>query len=206
MKITAIKQQIKRADRYSVCVDGKYAASFSEGERLRLGLRVGQELTASDLKNLKDDSARDKAYLRAIDLISRRPRSEWEIRDYLGRKGYGPAIMDKTLSRLTLSKLVNDLEFARWWVESRRLLRSASKRRLRQKRVADDVIDQALAEDETDERALLRELAQRKRKQSSYKDDLKLMRLLSRRGFDYDDIKSVLQEIKHKPASRSKAD
>lgn len=200
MKITAIKQQVKRADRCSVYVDGKYVCSFSEGELLRLGLRAGQELTASQLKKLKDDSALDKAYRRAIDLISRRPRSEWELRDYLKRKEYSPATIERIISRLTLSGLIDDKEFARRWVENRRLLKSTSKRRLRQelrqKRVADDVIDQVLAEDETDERVLLRELVQRKRRQSSYKDELKLMRFLSQRGFDYDDIKSALQEIK----------
>jgi SOS response regulatory protein OraA/RecX len=50
-----------------------------------------------------------------------------------------------------------------------------------------------LAEDETDERAVLRELIDRKRRQLRYQDNLKLMRYLVGQGFSYDDVKSVLQ-------------
>ncbi len=60
MKITSIKQQVKRADRYSVYIDGKFNFALSETELLRLGLHNGQELTDDELDSLKDDSVRDK--------------------------------------------------------------------------------------------------------------------------------------------------
>ena len=197
--LTSIKQQVKRADRYSVYVDGKYVCSFSEGELLKLGLHSGQELTGGELENLKDDSTRDKAYMRAIDLVSRRPRSEWEMRDYLRRKDYSQEIIDELLNRLSNNGLIDDEDFARRWVENRRLLKSVSRRRLRQelkqKRISDDIIDQVLESDETDEREVLRELIEKKRKQAKYQDDLKLMQFLSRQGFNYDDIRQVMENI-----------
>lgn len=198
MTITDIKQQAKRADRYSVYIDGKYLCSFSEGELLELGLRVGQELSKSDLSGLKANAAKDKAYDRSLGLISRRPRSEWELRDYLKRKETSPEIVDATIDRLRERGYVNDLDFAKRWVDNRRLLKATSRRRLsvelRQKRVADEIIDQVLAEDATDEREVLRGLIGRKRKQTKYQDDIKLMQYLSRQGYGYDDIKSVLEE------------
>lgn len=197
MKISAIKQQVKRTDRYSVYVEGKYTCSFSEGELLKLGLHSGQELSEGELENLKDDSTRDKAYMRAIDLLSRRPRSEWEMRDYLRRKDYSPEIIDQTLNRLSNNGLINDLDFARRWVDNRRLLKSTSRRRLRQelkqKRIADEIIDQVLEEDETDERDVLRELVAKKK--ARYPDQQKFMRYLASQGFSYDDIKSTLSEV-----------
>ena len=57
-----------------------------------------------------------------------------------------------------------------------------------------DVIEPVLKEDETDERATLRELVERKRKQTKYQDTMKLMQFLARQGFNYDDIKAVLAE------------
>jgi len=198
MKITAIKQQVKRADHYSIYVDGKYAFSLSEGELLNTGLRINQEFTETELVELKDKAVLDKAYDRALNLISRRPRSEWEMRDYLKRKGYEEGVIQKTLNRLSISGYINDLDFARRWVENRRLLKATSKRRLtqelRQKRVRDEIVEQVLSEDETDEREVLRELIARKRKQTKYQDDLKLIQYLSRQGFSYDDIKAVLHE------------
>jgi len=40
----------------------------------------------------------------------------------------------------------------------------------------------------------LRELIAKKRQQSRYQDKLKLMQYLSRQGFGYGDIKTVLEE------------
>jgi regulatory protein len=196
MKITAIKQQVKRQDRYSIYVDGKYLFSFSENELINSGLRINQELSEAELAGLKDQAVLDKAYDRALNLISHRPRSEWELRDYLKRKDYDEDVIAQTLSRLNDRGYVNDADFARRWVENRRLLRSTSKRRLiaelRQKRISSDVIDEVLAADETDEHAVLRELIERKRQQSKYQDNLKLMQYLSRQGFDYEAIKTAM--------------
>lgn len=198
MKVTTIKQQVKRADRYSIYVDGKYAFSFSEGELLNSGLRTGLEFDEAGLAELKDRAVQDKAYDRALNRISYRPRSEWEIRDYLKRKDTPEEVVDTIVARLKKHKYLDDQDFARRWVANRRLLKSTSKHRLsqelRQKRVADDIIQQVLSDDETDEQQVLRELIERKRKQLKYQDNLKLMQYLSRQGFSYDDIKSVIND------------
>ncbi len=198
MKITAIKQQVKRQDRYSIYIDGKYVFSFSQNELMNSGLKVGRELTEQELHDLQDTATTDKAYDRALNLISHRPRSEGELRDYLRRKDLADHDITTVINRLRDRGYVDDADFAKRWVATRRLLKSTSKRRLmqelRQKRIADDIIQVVLADDETDERSVLRELVQRKRKQTKYQDNLKLMQYLSRQGFGYDDIKTVLAE------------
>lgn len=199
MKITDIRQQVKRTDRYSIFVDGKYVFSFSEAELLNVGLKIGQEFTKTELEDVKGKAVLDKGYDRALNLIMRRPRSEWELRDYLKRKDYEEADIQKILNKLSERGYVDDADFARRWVENRRLLKATSRRRLtqelRQKRVSDEIIQFVLEADETDDRDVLRELAARKRKQAKYQDKLKLMQYLARQGFDYDDIKSVLDEL-----------
>ena len=198
MKITAIKQQVKRQDRYSIYVDEKYLFSFSENELINSGLKKGQELTEQELLGLKDQAVLDKAYDRSLNLISHRPRSEWELRDYLKRKDYDEDVIAQTLEKLHERGYVNDLDFAQRWVATRRLLKPTSKRRLsqelRQKRISDDVITQVLEADETDERDVLKELVEKKRRQTKYQDDLKLMQYLARQGFDYGQIKDALNE------------
>jgi len=144
MKITAIKQQVKRQDRYSIYVDGKYLFSFSQSELLNSGLKVGQELSQRELAELQGAASIDKAYDRALNLISHRPRSEGEIRDYLRRKDLTDHVINIVVNRLTERAYLNDADFATRWVATRRLLKSTSKRRLaqelRQKKVADEVI------------------------------------------------------------------
>lgn len=196
MKITAIKQQVKRADRYSIFVDDKYAFSLSESGLIESRLASGHELDENELKRLKKAAGVDKVYGQALRYVAMRPRSEWEIETYLGRKEeVDKEAAQEIIRRLRELRLLDDLDFARAWVANRRLLKSSSKRRLRLelklKRVPEDAIDQVLAEDETDERQTLRDIIEKKRHR--YPDSQKLMRYLARQGFSYDDIKSALE-------------
>lgn len=194
MKITNIKQQVKRADRYSVFVDGKYSFSLSESALLELRLASGQELDPEELKQLQETSGNDKVYGNALRYVAMRPRSEWELRTYLRRKDVDDPVADTIIERLQRVGLLDDMAFAKAWVANRHLLKSTSKRKLqlelKQKHVADSIIDQVLREDEVDERQSLRELVAKK--QSRYPDRNKFMQYLARQGFRYDDITAVL--------------
>jgi regulatory protein len=196
MKITAIKQQVKRQGRYSIFVDEKYAFSLSESALLEQRIRIGQEVTKEELQSYKDASKFDKAYNLVISYVARRPRSEWELRDYFRRKDIDEDAGEQILTRLKNFGYVDDMAFARSWVDNRRLLKPVSRRRLqmelRQKHVADSVIRQVLEDDEVTDRDTLTQLVERKRKQSRYQDPVKLMQYLVRQGYSYDDVKSAL--------------
>ena len=200
MKITAIKQQERLKGRYSIFVDEKYAFSLSADALLDEKLHSGQELDEQAVKSYKKLSQDDKAYGLSLAYAVRRMRSTWEFGDYFRRKGYEPELAEQILAKLAGHGFVDDQKFAEAWVRNRRMLKPVSKRRLvqelKQKRVPEDAIAQALAEDETDERDVLRELLERKRRQTRYQDDLKLMRYLAGQGFSYDDIKQALENEK----------
>ena len=199
MKVTAIQQQVKRPERYSIFIDGKFSFGLSEAAVLASKLSIGQEYNAQELAELKETARADKAYNQTLGLLARRARSEWEIRDYLKRKDYEPDLVEQTVERLKGRNYVNDEAFARAWVDNRRLLKATSKRRLsqelRQKRVSYETIAVVLEADETDEREVLKELVVRKRKQSRYQDDNKLTQYLIRQGFNYGDVKAVIEEL-----------
>ncbi len=217
MKITNIKQQVRRKDRYALYIDDKYSFSLGELELINSGIKIGRELSKEELDNLKDTAQVDKLYDRVLNYLAIRPRSEWEIRTYLKNKlNHKPSVykvapckqeetghitdakemIEKILNKLSNAGLVNDEAFARAWIGNRRLLKLTSKRRLiqelRQKRLDGGIIDKVLAEDETNELTVLRELVSKKRQQSRYQDDLKLMQYLSRQGYNYNDIKAAI--------------
>lgn len=199
MKITDIKAQVKRSDRYSIFVDGKYSFSLSEKELLNLGLKIGQEYNKTELSELKDKAVLDKAYDRVLGLIMRRPRSKWEIEAYLKRKDYSIEQIARVSQILEENNYLDDLDFANRWVENRHLLKNISRRKLelelRQKHVSQEIINQVLSTDDTDELDTLRQLIEKKRSQSRYQDEQKLIAYLARQGFGYGDIKSVLEEM-----------
>jgi regulatory protein len=199
MKITSIKQQVRRVDRYSIFVEGKYAFSLSEVALLESKLASGQELTKQQLKEYKQLSNDDKLYNQALRWVAMRPRSRWEIEFYLVRKKEAsPALTEIILNKLSNIGLIDDAKLARAFVNDRRLLRPASRRKLimelRKKRIADEIIEEAVGTDRDDEQAALHDVIERKRRQTKYQDDLKLMQYLARQGFNYDDIKSALKQ------------
>jgi regulatory protein len=198
MKITSIRQQVQRRGRYSVFVDGRYSFSLSEGALLQSKLINGQELTEERIGELQQISIDDKIYNNALNYAMLRPRSFWEMEQYLKRKKCSPTLSSSILNKLSNNGFLNDVSFARAWVSSRRLRGPVSRRRLlqelRAKRVSDEAADRAFDEDETDETAVLGELIARKRKQTRYQDDQKLMQYLAGQGFSYGDIKTLLKD------------
>ena len=198
MRITAIKQQVKRQGRYSVFVEGKYSFSLSESALLDSKLRNGQEVTEAEVWELKQASVDDKVYNNALAYAIVRPRSIWEMEQYLQRKKASPGLTQTILNKLGNIGILDDEKFARSWVANRRLLKATSRRKLlqelRAKRVESHIAEKALGEDETDEQDVLLELITRKRKQTRYKDDQKLMQYLAGQGFNYGDIKAALED------------
>lgn len=197
MKITDIKQQQKRSERYSVYIDGKFSFGISEGQLLQHGLHTGQEITETELETLQQEAEFSKAYERAINYISIRPRSEQEIIDYMKRKAYAAGVAKNVLDKLKELELIDDASFARSWVQWRQSAAPRSRRKLyqelRQKGVADDVIEQELEGIDVQEQIqAARSLIAKKGRR--YEDRQKLMAYLSRQGFPYDVIRQAFED------------
>lgn len=207
MKITKISQQVKRANRYSIYVDDEYSFSLSETALLKSGIARGLELDHAQVDAFKQLSQDDKVYGQAIRYIAMRQRTVWEMQFYMERKDAPPALIEQILNKLSKLGLIDDFKYADAYVKDRRLLRSSSRRKitaeLKKKRVQEAAIQAAFeneAESESedglsDERTALAEMVIRKRRQTKYQDNLKLMQYLARQGFSYDDIKRALQAV-----------
>jgi len=198
MKITSIKQQVKRTDRYSIFVEGKYAFSLSDSALLDAKLAGGQEISKEQLSEYKQLSTDDKLYNLTLRYVAMRPRTKWEVETYLQRKNASPPLVELILNKLSNIDLLNDANFARAFVNDRNLLRPTSRRKiiaeLRKKHVSGEVIEAVIGQEGVDEQAALLSIIERKRRQMRYQDDLKLMQYLARQGFNYDDIKSALHK------------
>lgn len=197
-KVTRIAPAVKTAGRYNVFVNDKFSFSLDESQLVRLGLKKGQEIDTETLTEYKSESDFGKNYIRAVDLISRRLRSEREIRDYAFKKQWVKENTEKVIERLHERGYLNDEKFAESFVRSRANLRNFSQRKmeleLMKKGIAKDIIKKVLSEsDEFDESAALKKLTAKKR--NNYDDERKLIAYLARQGFNYDDIKSALSEI-----------
>lgn len=200
MKITDIKQQQKNLSRFSIYADGKYVFSVSDWQVGSLGIKIGQEISADEIKKHKQDSDFGKIYDRTLRWLALRPRSEWEINTCLAKKTDNQEVIEEIKLKLAGLSQINDEAFARSWVNSRRSLKLTSKYRLRQellqKHVAGEVISKVLADDETEDLEIIKKTIIKKQRQTRYQDHEKMMAYLSRQGFRYDEIKQALEQLR----------
>jgi regulatory protein len=163
---------------------------------LDLGLKVGQQITAEELKEIEESSVLDKYYQKTLNLISLRPRSSKEIHDYLKRNDCPTPKIEIILNKLTKNKYINDQAFAESWIRNRLLLKPSSLRKLklelRQKGINNEMIEKAIVDLEADDTSTLIKLIDKKRKLTKYRDDNKLTQYLISQGFNYYDVKNCL--------------
>ena len=192
MRISKVSPAVKTAGRYNIYVDGKYSFSLDELQLVQNGLHSGLEISEAQLEQLKSESDFGKNYIRAVDLISRRLRSEREIRDYAFRKQWTKSNTERVIERLKTRGYLNDQRFAELFFSSRHQSGRYSLKRIRldlvKKGISSDIIDD-LCRTNGDSAALLKLI---KKRINKYDDENKLIAYLARNGFRYDDIKAAL--------------
>ena len=198
-KITALRVQKRNRRRVNVYLDGRYAFSLTLIEAAKL--KHGQVLSDEEIARLRQQDAVERAHERALRFLSYRPRSRAEVERYLQDKGVPPEDVAQVLERLSRVGLINDEEFARFWVSNREQFSPRSpyalRRELRQKGVPEEIIAQALAEVD-EEKSAYRAAQKRYRRWAGLDYDTfrrKLGDYLVRRGFSYEVVRSVVERI-----------
>ena len=189
MQITKVAPAAKTPGRYNIFVDGQYSFSLDELQLVQAGLHSGLDIDEEQLAKFRNESEFGKNYIRAIDLISRRLRSEKEIRDYARRKSWTADNTERVIERLKARGYLNDKVFAESFVRARQNAGKYSRRRieldLRRKGIADSIVKEVLHDEVSDTDALRKLIAKRVKR---YDDPTKLKAYLLRAGFNYDDI------------------
>src|SRR5687767_9245116 len=87
---------------------------------------------------------------RALHFLRYRPRTEKEIINYLSKKKADDKTSQLVVEKLKDLQLINDHEFAKWWIEQRQTFRPRGmhiiKMELKQKGVAEDIIQEVTQE------------------------------------------------------------
>lgn len=151
-------------------------------------------------------------YNSALRFLSYRPRSEKEVRERLrirnqesGIKNLN-SIIDQVIQKLKEYNFINDLEFARKWIESRMKFRPRSLRliklELKKKGISDETIQTIIHDskfiihsDLEQARKLVKKRLSRYKGLDRQKTYEKLGRFLASKGFDWNTIKDSIDEV-----------
>lgn len=195
--ITTLTLQKRDKERVNVFIDDQFA--FAVTTLVAAGLRKGQYLSDAEIETLKQGDERDKAYNRALRFLGIRPRSQVEIERYLTEKGYTEDVIEDVVNRLSERQYLDDEAFARFWLENREQFKPRGERalryELRQKGVADRIIDTILINLDEDDMAWAAIEGKLQRWQNLPELELrkKITGFLARRGFGYEVIDTVFR-------------
>lgn len=205
-KITAIEPQAHHPDRYNISLDGRFAFGLDGAVIVAEGLTVGRELTADDVTRLQAADDERKLLDAALHFLAPRPRSRVEVRRRLLTPKRNRALpsteaVDRILDRLEQIGLLDDREFAGFWVENRERFSPRSSRalgqELRQRGVSRETVDAVSDPDRDEARALA---AARQRLRTVANADYETFRtrlgqFLLRRGFSYAVARTAVRQL-----------
>jgi len=198
--ITALEIQKRNKERVNIYLDDEFAFGLTLMEAAKL--RKGQTLTAEEITLLTHEDAINQAVNRAIDFLSYRPRSSEEVRQNLVKKDIPETVVSIAMERVQNLGYLDDMAFARFWIENRDTFKPRAPRalrfELRQKGIGDDILDPLFEEildvEDSAYRVAVKQIRQYKGKtRQEFKQ--KLSGKLQRRGFDYGIIKDVIQRL-----------
>ena len=198
--ITSIKPQ-KNNKRLNIYLDDKFAFGLDLENFVKFHLKVDQELDEKQINKIIKEAEFKKILDKLLNFATLRPRSEKEIKDYLKRKKSPESITEELFKRLNSLELIDDTEFARWWVEQRQSFSPKTKRvlsnELRIKGIDREIIKEILEEIEIDELKLAKELIKNKMyKWERFDPKIKKQKIsqyLAGKGFDWNVIQDVLK-------------
>ena len=198
--ITDIQKQKRNRSRVSIFIDGEFVCGLDEVAVASARLKVGDGITADELKAVMEKSELNSAFERAVGYLSKAPRAKKEIYRYLADKGYDKSIIDKTIDKLTAYHYIDDYLYAQSYVKSKSKKYGSFRlsAELRQKGIEQAVIDELLAEGGEDN---ILEIAQKYLKSHKSADRQKLKRFLAGRGFSWDSINAAAAQLSNEFAS-----
>lgn len=203
--ITQITEQKRRKNRRSVYLDGVFAFGCNLNVIAKFRLREGMTLTPEQIAAIREGEVRQECFDRAIDFLSRRLHSRAEMTKKLAKYEYGQAMIDSVLDQLAEMGYLNDRAFAEAKAELAAKYKHHGRNRamieLARRGVERETARQAVEHvyEAHDSAAVARDLARKKMRSLArlepYVAKRRLFGLLLRRGFDYDTIRPVVEEM-----------
>lgn len=202
MKITNIELQ-KNQKRYNIYIDHEFAFGISDELRYKFGLHIDNNIEEDFIENILKSEEEMKVKNYALKLLSFNRKSEKGMYDSLKRKGYDECIIENTLDFLKENKYIDDLEFAKAFINDKRNINKYGSNRIKydllKKGISKDIIESTLIIDSDEEYESAYELAVKKLKsykgQEKYNVYRKLGGFLQRKGYSYEVISKILDNV-----------
>jgi len=211
VKITSVEPQKKNRKRFNIFLDGTFAFGADEDLVVDHRLVIGKEINPPDLEKILKETEVGKLMERMYGLFNIRARSEKEIKDYFrmlsfkrkvkGDEEISNMVVDNIIEKLIKKSMVDDLIFARSWMEARSKKYGINriKQELYKKGINREIIDQLFGEEGLENvegvaQKLLDKKIERWKNLKPMEFKKKAYDFLLRRGFEYELVKGIVEK------------
>lgn len=198
MTVTRLEPVTKT--KYKVYLDGQFAFILYKGELSRYHIAVDGKLDEEAYQSIRTEVVLKRAKLRAMHLLSDMGRTESQLRAKLEQGGYVSDIVEAAIAYVKSFGYVNDMEYARSFIESRKDKKSRKEiyAALCQKGITKEEIEKAFEEcyEIDDSKAAIEAIIRKKKfdpETADYTERQKIAGYLMRKGFRYEDVRQVIQ-------------
>ncbi|MDR2047216.1 MAG: RecX family transcriptional regulator [Clostridiales bacterium] len=110
--ITKIELQKKNKGRVSLFVDGEFVCSLSLETIMQKRLKAGKEIDADEIRDAVCEDEKKRAFGDVLDLISRKPSTKKQARQYLEKKSYMEQAVDCAIAKAEEYGYIDDGKYA----------------------------------------------------------------------------------------------
>ena len=199
-EITAITPQVKDKTRCNIFLDGQYYCPLKFEVVVQYRLKVGQTVNEGFLNEIQLESEKSVALDKAMTYLTAAQKTEKQVRDYLYRKGYLPAVVKYVMEKLREYRFVDDKDYAETYVEnsSSRKGKRLIQVDLYKKGISKEQIEDAMQSlDEESQLSGASAIAEKymRSKEPTRENFAKAFRYLMSKGFDYDVARKALDGL-----------
>ncbi|MEA5095559.1 MAG: RecX family transcriptional regulator [Sedimentibacter saalensis] len=203
-KISKIEYQKKNKDRFNIYLDDSYAFAVDMNVMIKYSLAKNMELDDDFISEILTAEEEMNAYNYAVNLLSRAPKSEKELKMKMQDKGYDVIFIENVIKKLREQRYIDDERYSEMFISSKINTSKDGRRKIKEalynKGINKEIIDEKLSsvsEEEEIERAFL--LAKKKlasmKEEDTRKKTLKLSNYLINKGFEYSTVKKVVSSL-----------
>ena len=166
---------------------------------------VDMDFSENEILEMKYFSDIERAKSRAINYISGKLKTKYEVRLKLKENGFAEDVIDEVLDILEKDEYLNDKVYCEIFIEDKKKLNGYGKNKIKslliQKGISKNIFEDFLNEFEYDEEfdnALkmgIKKLELLSNEEDNFKKKQKIINYLTYRGFGFDVINDVLKEI-----------
>jgi len=202
MKITKLEKQKKDRTRYNIFLDGDFVFGLYDDTILKFGLRSNDELNEIKITEIKEYDEFNYGKKIAYSFLSYRQRSKKELTKKLKDKNISEAVIERIIKLLEDQKYVDDMSYAKIYLETKIRNKPIGKRllqnKLYEKGIDKDTAEKTLNENYSEEKEidsakkLFKKYSKKIKEKDASEKKQKCYRYLISRGFDYEIVNKVV--------------